>query len=137
MGVYKSLFSMVLNMSMTGGIAIVSVMFVRLLLRRMPGKFKYLLWGVVLMRLLCPFSFSSVCSVFQMMNVPVSEQGSIEYIPLPDTQMMSDLSNLGMISAKGDKEYDNDMEAADSVTISSGEEKRERSEEHTSELQSH
>ncbi len=126
MGVYKSLFSMVLNMSMTGGIAIVSVMFVRLLLRRMPGKFKYLLWGVVLMRLLCPFSFSSVCSVFQMMNVPVSEQGSIEYIPLPDTQMMSDLSNLGMISAKGDKEYDNDMEAADSVTISSGEEKREQ-----------
>ena len=64
MDVCRGMFSMVLNMSVTGGIVIVLVMLVRLFLQRVPRKFSYLLWGVVLLRLLCPVSFSSVISVF-------------------------------------------------------------------------
>ena len=51
------IFSRVLTMSLTGGIVLVLVM--RLFLARLPKIFSYLLWGVVLLRLLCPVSFSS------------------------------------------------------------------------------
>ena len=74
MEICKSLFSVVFNMSLTGGAVIMSVMIVRLFLRRAPKIFSYLLWGVVLLRLLCPFSFSSVLSVFQAVDVSITEQ---------------------------------------------------------------
>ena len=60
------LFSRVLTMSLTGGIVIVLVLVIRLFLARLPKIFSYLLWGVVLLRLLCPVSFSSGLSVFQV-----------------------------------------------------------------------
>ncbi|MDE7477384.1 MAG: M56 family metallopeptidase, partial [Lachnospiraceae bacterium] len=77
----KEFFLAVVNMSLTGGIVIVAVMIVRLCLRRAPKIFSYLLWGVVLLRLLCPVSFSSVISVFQVVHVPVTEQGSMLNMP--------------------------------------------------------
>ncbi len=60
------IFSRVLTMSLTGGIVIVLVLVMRLFLARLPKIFSYLLWGVVLLRLLCPVSFSSGLSVFQV-----------------------------------------------------------------------
>lgn len=81
MDVCRGMFSMVLNMSVTGGIVIVLVMLVRLFLQRVPRKFSYFLWGVVLLRLLCPVSFSSAVSVFQVVHIPVTEQGQITYVP--------------------------------------------------------
>jgi len=47
----------ILNMSLTGGIAIVFVMLARILLRKAPKIFSYALWAVVLFRLVCPVSF--------------------------------------------------------------------------------
>ena len=67
-----TLFSMIVNMSLTGGIVIVLVLFVRLFLMRAPKLFSYLLWGVVLLRLLCPVSFSSGLSVFGVMDAYIS-----------------------------------------------------------------
>lgn len=80
MEICRSLFSMVVNMSLTGGIAIVAVMVIRLFLRRAPKVFSYVLWAVVLLRLLCPFSFSSVLSVFGVAGVFVTEQGMMRYV---------------------------------------------------------
>lgn len=80
MEICGSLFSMVVNMSLTGGIAIVAVMVIRLFLRRSPKVFSYVLWAVVLLRLLCPVSFSSVLSVFGVAKVSVTEQGMIRYV---------------------------------------------------------
>lgn len=80
MAVLKTLFSVVLNMSLTGAIVIAAVLLVRLVLRRMPAVFRYLLWSVVLLRLLCPVSFSSALSVFQVMDAPVTPQGRIVYL---------------------------------------------------------
>lgn len=81
MDVCRDIFSAVLNMSMTGGIVIVLVMVARVFLQRVPRKYSYVLWGVVLLRLLCPFSVSSVFSVFRVINVPVTEEGRMEYVP--------------------------------------------------------
>ena len=51
------LFSHVLHMSLTATVVIVAVCLVRLFLKRAPKIYSYLLWALVLFRLLCPISF--------------------------------------------------------------------------------
>ncbi len=69
------------NMSLTASVVIVLVLMVRLVLRRAPAAFRCALWGVVLFRLLCPVSFSSVLSVFNVMQAPFASGGGVAYIP--------------------------------------------------------
>lgn len=54
----NTLFYTVLNMSAVGAIVTVLVVFARLLLKKSPKIFSYILWSAVLFRLLCPVSFS-------------------------------------------------------------------------------
>lgn len=61
----EALFLKVINMSITAAYIIPAVIFIRFLLRRAPKKYSYLLWSVVLFRLICPVSFSAVFSIFQ------------------------------------------------------------------------
>lgn len=70
----------ILNMSLTGGIAIVFVMLARILLRKAPKIFSYALWAVVLFRLVCPVSFSSAFSVMGLLRMPAEENGGIPFI---------------------------------------------------------
>lgn len=56
-------FLQILNMSYTASYVIIFVMIARLLLKKMPKVFSYMLWGVVLFRLICPFSFASIWSL--------------------------------------------------------------------------
>ena len=51
--------SAVLSMSGTASLVIAAVLLIRLALRRAPKRFSYLLWAVVLFRLLCPISLES------------------------------------------------------------------------------
>lgn len=60
------IFLTVLNMSLTAGYCILAVILLRFLLKRQPKIFSYLLWSVVLFRLLCPFSFSSSYSLLRV-----------------------------------------------------------------------
>lgn len=79
------IFSRVLTMSLTGGIVIVLVLVMRLFLARLPKIFSYLLWGVVLLRLLCPVSFSSGLSVFQVIahaGIIQTEGNEAQALPL-------------------------------------------------------
>lgn len=78
---YYTWFPQILNMSLTAGIVILCVLVVRAFLKRMPKIFSYMLWSVVLLRLLCPLSFGSAISLFQVMEAPVSEEGIITYVP--------------------------------------------------------
>ncbi len=55
-----------LNMSIAASCVIGVVLLVRLLLRRLPSKYRYWLWAVVGFRLCCPISFRSVFSLFQL-----------------------------------------------------------------------
>ena len=80
-----SIFSQILNMSMTGSVVILLVMLARFLLKRSPKIFSYALWSVVLFRLLCPVAFTAPVSVLDMVE-PVTNETSnntstVSYIP--------------------------------------------------------
>lgn len=79
---FHTFFPRLLNMSLTASIVILFVLLLRLCLKRSPKVISYALWGIVLFRLLCPVSISSDLSLFALMNPPVSESGSMEYIPV-------------------------------------------------------
>ena len=82
-----SILSTVLNMTMTGSIVIVFVVFIRALLKNSPKIFSYALWSVVLFRLLCPISFAapfSLLDFFQPETREASDNASIVYFIPPD-----------------------------------------------------
>jgi len=59
----SKIFSHVLHMSLTATVVIVAVCVARLFLKRAPKIYSYLLWALVLFRLLCPFSLVTSFSV--------------------------------------------------------------------------
>lgn len=76
-----TLFPKILNMSLTASLVILCVLAARLLFKQAPRVISYALWAVVLFRLLCPVSITSDISLFSALDVPISETGSIDYIP--------------------------------------------------------
>ena len=62
----ERLFIRLLQMSLTGGIVILGVLLLRLILRRAPGRFRYLLWIVPAFRLCVPLSLPSPVSLFRL-----------------------------------------------------------------------
>ena len=77
----ESVFIQILNMSLTASFVILGVLLLRVFLRRAPKIFSYVLWGVVLFRLLCPVSFSAGFSLLGAIKTPGAENGQVEYIP--------------------------------------------------------
>lgn len=75
------LFPEILNMSLTGSIVILAVLVIRFFLRKAPKKWSYLLWLVVAFRLACPVSLPSPVSLLGAVHAPVTDKGTIEYIP--------------------------------------------------------
>lgn len=71
----------ILNMSITATFMALAVICLRLLLRKAPKWISYALWGVVLFRLVCPFSFSSEFSLLGGIGAPSAESGVVSYIP--------------------------------------------------------
>lgn len=68
------LFYHLLGMSLTAVYCIGAVIVLRLLLRRQAKIFSYLLWSVVLFRLLCPVSFTSSYSLMRIDPAVVEEK---------------------------------------------------------------
>lgn len=62
----ERIFISILNMSLTASYCIAVVILLRFLLKKQPKILSYLLWSVVLFRLLCPFSPSSSYSLMRM-----------------------------------------------------------------------
>ncbi len=71
----------VLNMSLTAGIVIVFVLLARIPLKKAPKIFSYVLWAVVLFRLICPISFSSGFSLMGLLHAPTAANGAMDFIP--------------------------------------------------------
>lgn len=71
------LFSNVVRMSVTASVAIAVVLLARLLLKRAPKIISYVLWIVVLFRLLCPVSIPSAMSVFGTLPLPQNSAQSV------------------------------------------------------------
>lgn len=63
-----ALFLKILNMSITSSYVILCVILARFLLKKAPKVFSYMLWSVVLFRLICPFSFESIISLIPTKN---------------------------------------------------------------------
>ena len=57
------IFVRLLSMSITASLIILAVMVFRFLLRKVPKIFSYILWGPVLLRLLCPVTYSAPVSL--------------------------------------------------------------------------
>lgn len=72
----------IFNMSIAGSVVILLALIARLFLQRFSKKYPYILWGIVCLRLICPFgiSFPALLNLFQG-----KEAGNIinltEYIP--------------------------------------------------------
>ena len=56
-------FLTVVNMSISTGWIILAVLLLRSLLKKAPKWIKVVLWGMVALRLICPFSIESVLSL--------------------------------------------------------------------------
>ena len=68
------------NMSVAAGWLILAVLVLRLLLKKAPRWITCLLWALVAVRLVCPFSFLSPVSAYQVAAPSaVQESGSVEY----------------------------------------------------------
>ena len=92
-----TIFSAVLNMSITASIAILVVLLARIiLLKRAPKIFSYALWAVVLFRLLCPMSLPAPFSLIGLFQAPTTETGQIEYVSLTvlDTEKTATTSDV-------------------------------------------
>lgn len=63
-------FTYILWMSLIASIVIIALILLRPLLKKLPRIFSYVLWGIVLFRLLCPVSFDSSISIFHLAGTP-------------------------------------------------------------------
>ena len=57
------LFFKIVNMSISAGYVVLAVLLLRLLLKKAPRWITVALWGIVAIRLICPFSLESVLSL--------------------------------------------------------------------------
>ena len=87
----ENIFMQILNMSITAATMVLVVILLRFLLKPMPKLYSYVLWSVVLFRLVCPFSFTTDYSLLGMMNVKTVEQGRIEYISADALNMSAEM----------------------------------------------
>lgn len=88
-----------LKMSLTGTVVICAVLLLRLCLRRAPKIFSYVLWLIVLFRLLCPVSVALPVSVFNLM--PSAQTRATDQRPAREYS-----ENKGAILAESVKDAD-------------------------------
>ena len=88
----QSVFTQILSMSIRGSLVILAVMLVRLALKKAPKIYSYLLWSVVLFRLLCPVSVEAPVSV-----VPEFPAASVVYLPVENGTVQVDLADGGKV----------------------------------------
>ena len=78
-------FSQILNMSLTASVVILLLLLLRLPFKQAPKVISHALWGIVLIRLLCPVSLPSAASLFSWTEAPAVEAGqtmsAISYLP--------------------------------------------------------
>ncbi len=79
----SAIFESILHMSAVGSIVIFTVVIVRFFLKNAPKVYSYLLWAIVLLRLLCPFTLQSPLSTIPE-NLTFDE--AIEKLSEPRTQ---------------------------------------------------
>lgn len=88
------IFLKVLNMSIAAGWLILAVIALRLLLRKAPKWMNCLLWGIVAIRLICPFSLESALSL-----IPRGETIPIENIYSEDERITGNYPSIQVVDS--------------------------------------
>ena len=84
-----NIFLKILNMSFTGSVIVVMILLVRLLYHRLPKKYLCILWCMVLIRLLCPFTFPELA-----IGTPVQEPIPSNIMEISEPYIASDIEVL-------------------------------------------
>ena len=89
-----NLFILILNMAVTACPVIIIVLFVRGIMYRLPKKYRYIIWLVVGIRLICPVAVSSRISLFNIIDTSfigtgVNKTNIISYYGQPGRQFSS------------------------------------------------
>ncbi|WP_297132889.1 M56 family metallopeptidase [Terrisporobacter sp.] len=80
MNLLQDLFKQVLDLSITASYVAIAVMVARIFLSKSPKIFSFILWGVVLFRLVSPISFISKFSIFNLFNRGPGDFQNISYV---------------------------------------------------------
>jgi|GEM_PF-2120777 len=96
MDVLETVLLKILDMSITASYVIMAVLLVRLLLKHAPKVFSYALWSVAAFRLVCPVSFSSVMSIFNIGTLPTPQ--SIEDAAIQPTVSTGNMATMPQTS---------------------------------------
>ena len=73
------IFTKMLNMSLSAGILVIAVVFLRIFLRNVPKKYICVLWALVAISLVCPVNIPSPMSVFNLLGGNNGADGKVEY----------------------------------------------------------
>jgi len=76
----EKLFLEILNLTLSGNIAVIIVITARLIIKKFPKIFSYMLWIIPAFRFICPFSFQSIFSLFPTEPEPVILTNNTAYL---------------------------------------------------------
>ncbi len=83
-------FITILNLSLSGGCVALIVIFLRLFLKKAPKKYSYVLWAVVFVRLICPFTIE-----LPVKTVPIRPQSiSGDMVSSPNPSIQSGIPSI-------------------------------------------
>lgn len=92
-----NLFLVILNMSITASYVALAVIVVRLLLRRAPKIFSYILWAAVAIRLITPVSFVSSFSILGLVKFRnKAGAGFMEFVPQEIVMQKNPVVDIGI-----------------------------------------
>ena len=74
-----AIFTKLLNMSLTASILVLIVILLRFVLKKAPKKYICILWALVALRLILPFSISSSISAYNVLYQKTISSGQVEY----------------------------------------------------------
>lgn len=105
------LFLMVLYRGMIAGGIVVAILLLRVLLKRAPKIYSYLLWAIVLYRLLCPFTFVSPLSFLGIFGeadgaqVQIAEvQSAVQGVTLAEERQGGQLDETAVHTERRERE---------------------------------
>ena len=88
----EAVFLKILNMSITASYLVLAVIIVRLLLKKAPKFISVILWGLVAVRLVCPFSLDSILSL-----IPSAETVPQDIVHSNTPQIHSGISSVNTV----------------------------------------
>lgn len=79
----QDIFLQIVKMSLMAAVIIVAILGIRQVIKRAPKVFSYVLWAIVLFRLLCPVSFSTELSLFRIFDMSTDWNGRAQVMTEP------------------------------------------------------